>query len=1568
MNVVRLLLYFFFVLLVSCNNQVGDEEDNENNFIVDPNDLGKITFVNGNLDFGPVPIGTVHERYILVKNTGRLAISNFETFYDDEDFSLIFRYSGQSAEFPGANGTCTDRLEVNQTCLLSIAYLPTASVEHDVEFKLKYKDGLGYSEAATRIKSVSGTNGSIDVQPDIVNFGDIDFNDTKSLNVEVKNTGELDLRILSIILEQGTDTLFNIDFSDPLTTCSSTDQILSENDTCNLVVKVDTNLVSVYDDYFHYFEINFLENPTTTAVSTLRTDVRAGVYSLEGVLETTPLVKFQNLISGSTKNISFQLRNIGHNAAVVKSVNSPAMSDLNFNIDTTDCTNLSNEIFAAPGEVIIPPNTICILNATMSPIVTLGTQSFNYPNLNLSYDNLKTGIVNTLDIALEGNIIKSGFIETFDDLDAPANNWVVPANTLVSNDSRIFEAATFKIKHSGDTPVTIGTFSLSGQGREYLSVTESCNQVLNVGDECTFTVTLLPTLTVYNTLLDTLINANLKIQYTDESIDLSNNFVQREIDFAITGNLDLKSELVFEEYDGSASRSGESVANSALLEKIYIRNIGGISESTFSLQISNTTNFSAVNTTTVDSDGIKNCLELIATSTALNPQDQCFYEMRGLAAVNGNVATNLNIVFGATSEVSDVYALDVEFVDTAKIATIDSEAGDKVTYITYVADYPGVGSSTSTGDASVTRKYSTAATVATSQITLNTISTNFDLAVVDGGLGAIGTQETITFSLGNSGGFPLGINSVSVSSGSAIYKTSSGCKTGANVSSGSECQASFDVNYLSSALENSEIEIKYTLGDKVSPDDVNFIEYTSYVKVYYKGYDPATVANLNPYEGVSSISELELATTVGPDNTTSKTFKIQNDGTQTATDIHYALLLNGSITTLTGGSGEELVFPDYVAGASPIEEYLLNNTGTCTNAAGNDMNATGDCVFGVEFNPNSLGITNYEVQLRYFNGATYTTETFDLKTTGLSPAKIDVGEVLGNFPFYEHDFEGQVIDQTYTHEISLTNTGETDATNFTHDMAGGSFLFEDNSSTSPTCGATIAAGSTCYLNLVFNPVFANIGVNENKNFIATYETGAIAGTMLTEQIEINSKGLTENIRSKHYGWDEVYSIGYNEAYADELNAAGGNYLPESLGYISFTWFSMDDADGDADKYFVFKSSKDDIDIYADSPHAVISRDGSATYTYEDKNVTNTPLKVFYYKVVPEKNGAISQILSSDYPIADLRIIIPNKFESLVHKFMMNRDICKSMDLADTTLASFDPDSNGCEYLDENNAPVMVNHDYDLSVDMFETSGLYQSTNAIINSSQGVPLEMNFDNSLLHCESKSVTYSSSESFFSTAFEKSLPNRLEHSVYAALESGSFYDSTLCGYDVTDPLTGNQVDCQSKFLIEQAAGGLKEWTTSQVSGFGKGETTTYTSFTDSLINNIDYTKHFQTVSGINTKNHLDPIALDNTCLNLATGIAEREGPLGCVGEHYATFTDDPGSAGPKVIDISTEAANTRFMLWHFNSDLSGQNITVNAQAGGGASIGEAPQNNSSIYTTEFVPSVTPRGGARCVTRIGY
>ena len=1566
MNVVRVLLFLLLSLFVSCNGQV-DDEDNEKNFIVDPNDLGKITYVNGNLDFGPVPIGTVHERYILIKNTGKLAITDFETKYDDEDFSLIFRYSGQTAEFPGENGTCTNRLEVNQTCLLSIAYLPTTSVENSVEFKLRYKDGLGFSESSMQITSLSGTNGSIDIQPDIVNFGDIDFNDQKSMNVAIKNIGELDLRILNILLEQGTDTLFDIDFNDPLTTCVQVDQILGENESCNLAIKVDTNAVAVYDDYFHYFEISFLENPTASSTSTLRTDVRAGVYSLEGILETTPLVKYQNIITGSSRNLSFQVRNIGHNAAVVKTINSPAISDLNFTIDTTDCTNLSNEIFAAPGEVIIPPDAICILNANLSPLVTMPTQAFAYTNLSIDYDNLKTGIVTTPDIALEGNVIKSGFIEILDDLDVSASSWNSPT-TIVSNDSRIFESATFKIKHNGETPVTIESFNLSGQGREYLNVTESCNQVLNVGDECTFTVTLLPTLTVYNTILSTIINSNLNIQFTDESIDPSNNFIQRDIDFTVSGNLDLKSELVFEEYDAGAARSGNSVANSAVFEKIYIRNIGGIAEDTFSLQNSNTTNFSAVNSTTIDGDGVSNCLQLIATSTQLNPQDQCFYEMRGLSAVNGDFATNLNIVFGSTSEVSDVFALDISFINPAQIATTNSSAADKVSYITYNAAYPGVGSSTSTGDASVSRKYSTGSSVATSQITLNTIATNFDLAVIDGGLGAIGSQETITFVLGNSGEFPLGINSVTVTSGNALYKTSSGCKTGASIASGSDCEASFDVNYLNSSLENSEVEIKYTLGDKTNPDDVNFIEYTSYVKVYFKGYDPATVANLNPYKGASILSELELATTTGPDNSISDTFKIQNDGAQIATDIHYALLLNGSIVTLTGAAGEELVFPNYVAGASPIDEYLINDSGTCTGGSGNDINSAGDCVFGVDFNPGSLGITNYELQFRYFNGATYVSEVFGLKTTGLTPAKLDVGEVLGNFPFYEYDFEGQVIDDTYTHEISITNTGETDATNFTHDLSGGSFAFEDNSTTSPTCSTTIAAGTTCYLNLVFNPVFTNIGVEENKNFIATYETGAISGSMLTEQIEINTKGLTENIRSKHYGWDEIYSMGYNQAYADELNGAGGSYLPENLGYISFTWYTMDDADGDADKYFIFKSTEDDIDIYNDSPHAVITRDGSATYTYEDKNITNTPLKVFYYKIVPEKNGAISQIVSNDYPVSDLRIVIPNKFEALIHKYMMNRDLCKLMDLTDTTLPSFDPVSNGCEYLDKNNAPMFVNNNYDFSVDMFETSGIYQSTNTIINSDQGVPLEMNFDDSLAHCESKSVIYSSPESFFTNSFEKTLPNRLEHSIYAALESGEFYDASLCLYDEVDPLTGDQVDCQSKFLIEQAVGGLREWTSSQVSGFGKGETTTYTSFTDSLINNIDYTKHFQSIQGINSKNLLDPVALDNTCLNLVTGIVEREGALGCVGDNYATFTDDPALAGAKVIDISTEAANTRLLLWHFNSDLSGQNITVNAQAGGGESDGEATQNNSSIYTTEFIPSISPRGTARCVTRIGY
>lgn len=1563
---VRLLLSFL-VILFSCNSSNQDEK--KNNFDIDPSQLGKLSFVNGDLDFGPVPIGTTHERLIQIKNTGKLPISDFETFYDDEEFSLIFRYSGQTAEFPGDNGTCGQRLDVNQTCLLSVSYLPTSSTTYDIEFKLRYKDGLGNSDSVMRIKSLSGTNGDLSVEPSIVNFGDIDLNDQAKIVVNLKNNGELDLKIQDFFLEQNGESLYNLDFNDTQTTCVQSNHILRGSEECNLAVTINTSLVSTYGDYLGYFEVNYLEAPTATELKTFRSDIRSGVYSLEGILETTPLLKYQDMISGSQRNISFQLRNIGHNGAVVKTVNSPVASNLNFNIDLSDCTNLADEIFNAPNEVIIQPGQICIMNATLSPDVSLATQAFSYPNLSITYDNLKTGLITTPDIVLEGDVTKSGFIDITDMSDVAASSWSAPT-TFISNDSRINEVGAFKIKHNGETPITFTSFQLSGQGREYLTVSESCNLVLNLTEECGFNLTLNPSLTVYNSILETIINSTLTITYTDESIDLNGSFIERQVSFSVGGNLDLKSVLVFDEFDAGASRSNESVANSAVLEKIYVRNIGGLPESIFSIQISNPTNFSAVNTNIVDDDGERNCLDMINTGDSLSPQDQCFYELRSLATVNGNVSTNLEVVFGAGLEVSDPYALDTTYVNVAEIATLNVADRDKASYITYNGSYPGVGSSTSTGDASVSRKYSGEATVDVSQISVNTISTNFDLAVIDSGYGSIGSQDIVSFNIGNNGEYPLGINSVIVTTGSAVYKTASSCKTGTNVSSGSECTVSLDISYANLTLENSEIEIKYTLGDKASPDDVNFIEYTSYIKVYYQGYDSSSVANLNLYKSASPTSSLTLVETFGPDNTEIDDITFQNDGTQNATDIHYAILLNGTIQQLTGGAGEEIAFPNFVAGSSPIDEYFRNNSGVCNNASGNDINTGGDCTFDIQFSPSSLGITNYQILFRYFNGVTYVSEYFDLSTDGITPAKIELGQVLGTFPFYEHNFGGQVIDSSYSHEVSLTNTGETDALNFNHEFIKGSFELQDASTSSPTCTGTITAGQTCYLTLVFNPVFTNIGTQENRNFLANYETGQLSGAVnLTENIELNGIGLTENIRSKHYGWDEIYSMGFNQDFADQLNLNPlNNYAPEDLGFISFSWYSMDDVDGDADKYFIFKSDKDDIDIYNDSPIATINRDGSSIYSYVDENILNIPLKVWYYKIVPEKNGAISNILKGDYPVADLRIVVPNKFESLVHKYMLNREVCKLMDFTDTTQSSFDAVSNGCEYLDKNSSPVLVNFNNDLAVDMFETGSNYHTSNGLYNSPQDTPVALNFENALSHCESKEVTYLSSESIFSTSFPKTLPSRVEHMIYSAKISGETYDSVDCVYDLIDPLTGDALDCQSKFLIEQSIGGLPDWTTSEVSGFGKGVTTTHGGYIDDSIKNIDYTKHFQNISGLNYKDLKDPVSINNTCLNLHTGIAEREGALGCLGDNYAEFTDDPGSAGPKVFDISSEADNTRFGLWYFNADLSNQNITINAQAGGGQALGVPDLETGSFYTTEFVPSINPSGGARCVTRIGY
>ncbi len=1573
-----MLKYLLIIMFLFSCNPAGKDEEVKNNFEFDRSQLGKITFVGGDLDFGSIAVGSTHDRLIEIKNTGKLAVDEFEKFFDDENFNITFRFSGAENKFPGDNGTCEDYLDVQESCFLSFTYSPLVSETKNVEFKMVYDDGIGRSESTTRIKSFAGIEESLLVEPSIIDFEKIDFNTQKELVVTFSNPGELSILDINFSLDQDSETLYSLDFSDSDTTCYQ-NMFLDGGASCKLSFKVNSSMVSIYDNYTAQYLVDYKNYSDQQTIKSLQGDIITGVYSLEGILELTPILDYKNMISGSSKIIGLQVKNIGHNDAIVKSFSTSLASSL-FNIDLSDCTNLNNENFNAPNEVIIEPGSICVLNGTLSPDSTMTTQTILANDLFFSYENNKTGIVNTTNSTVTANITKSGDIEVLDESDIAFPVWSIPA-AFISGDSRIFESVDLKLSHLGETAVTLNSFQITGTGSEYLSISESCPSLLtSVDSSCTFVLNMNPDLTAYQGSGNTNISASLRINFYDESITPMQDPIPRSLYLPISGTLDVKSHLVFEKFNSTPSVDNKTVAQSAFLEKVYVRNIGALPESTFSIQISNATNYSAVNQNTVDSNGIRNCLDMNNSGDSLNPQQQCFYEMRVYSATNGTFTTNLTVNFGS-GNTSDPFTVNTEVVDVAKISVNDVAPVDYASFITYNADYPGVGSSTSSGDGSVSRMYSGQKTVGNSEITTLPITANFDLAIIDFAYGVVGETGVKNFKLKNTGEFFLGINSVSVVdiynetlsspvTDGITYRTSSGCKAGASVNGDSDCTIDFDINYPDDDRRRAQIEIKYTVGDKTNPDDVNYIEYTSYALVYFQGYNASNAADLKFYDGASILSDIELIETYGAENSSSMDVKIQNDGVLSATDIHLALGQNGQVLELTGAGDEEIDLSDFVAGSGDLSEYFRVGTSVCNNSSGNDIFVSGDCVFDLTYLAKTKGETEYDILARYHNGVTYVSKTVPLKTIGLEPARLEIRNALGAFPAYNYNFEKQVIDETHVFEVKIQNTGESSAENILIDYTAGKFSFENASTQTPTCGTQLPADEICYLNLRFDPVFADIGTQISRNIISSYETGEIlSAAPVVDTFEINALGFTENIRSKHYGWDEIHASGFNQDFADALNLNPANdYAPEDLGYISFSWYSMDDVDGAVDKYLIFRSSQDDIDIYNDTPVATIIPDGSNVYTHIDESVSNTPLKVWFYKVIPEKNGAISNILEADYPVVNLRIIIPNKFESLVHKYMMNREVCKSMDLADTTLSSFDPQANGCIYQNSFGADLYVDKDYDITVDFFETSSDYLTGSFNYNAPGSDPVQLQFNAALSHCESKSVNFNSTSPIFLNTFKKTLPNRFDHMIYSLNVTGETYLSSNCEYDSTDPLTGDAIDCQSKFLIEQSVGGLPEWSTSRVSGYGIGEQTNYTAFLDDVIQGFNFTKIYPALgAGANSAKFQSPSVVGGSCFDLTDGVLKKKGPNGCDTQNLAELTLDPLLAGPRVIDTSSLDTNSDFILWYFDSDVTSQNITLNSQVGGGDLLGQPAKNNSSRYTVEFAPSLL-LGGARCVTRVGY
>lgn len=154
----------------------------------------------------------------------------------------------------------------------------------------------------------------------------------------------------------------------------------------------------------------------------------------------------------------------------------------------------------------------------------------------------------------------------------------------------------------------------------------------------------------------------------------------------------------------------------------------------------------------------------------------------------------------------------------------------------------------------------------------------------------------------------------------------------------------------------------------------------------------------------------------------------------------------------TGVTGGGLSSPfDFKGGSYP------GTGGTC----GSTISAA--CTIVVTFNPTTSGVSNDTIQISYNDGKETQSATRAITGTGNSPAILTINSGSA------YDFGDLLITNSLEATLTVTYSGETDATGVSGSGLSAPFAFKDGSypGTGGTCGATIS--SNCTVVITFSP-------------------------------------------------------------------------------------------------------------------------------------------------------------------------------------------------------------------------------------------------------------------------------------------------------------------------------------------------------------------------------------------------------------------------------------------------------------------------------------------------------------------
>lgn len=1594
--------YFYllaFLLLASCNPQQNSKNiDGKNDTLKFSKDqLGVLTSQGDFFDYGRILLEAEKKKFIELRNTGKLPLRFTRTTFGGKKAHESFFYSGLEKSFPGDGGDCGEELRPNHSCQVSLSYQPMRRKEEEVKIQIYYTNGLREDFEEIKLKGYGGEKAALALSIERLNFPISDKNDLKEQSFSVRNDGGQIAENISISLNQDPDSagrnLFSIIPSK--TTCPLNEGKLSIGENCEITIQSQVAIDQEYKNYTGNLQVEYRYNPDSSELERAVLDISHRVLSIEGILSIPEThLNYGNVVNGSIVPKNFLISNSGYKDLILDSI-SIAGDHSSINVDIRNCTERDNERYTSDHKLILAPDESCILAFIFSPNFGSLPVDFSASQVKFMYNNGKDSLLKISEtMSFQADLVQPAKLVIVEDSGhtLAQDVWNLGAS-FVANDTRYNASKKYLIKNTGENLAK--SIRVETSGSPYISVTHDCPIIMVKDVECHMEIFYTPLKSIYDSHGNSLdIISQTKVLYeAGDSASLGNPRVSQTI-VETSGTMDDQPRLIFSQGD---SGSVEGVFSSSVFHDIEVKNVGAKPEGSFTLSLSNTSNFFIVEDASLTQiEGKPNCAHLDGEAGVLPSGGICFYRIRSYETSAGEVTSQIVLNFQGGTVSSTAYNLTANFVGPAKLALDSPTPSSKARVTSYGSfNYPGVGQSTGLNAGGLSKTYSSSArSVDPSKMNFPSLpgAETFDFAYMELGYNAYGQDNRGGFDLKNIGDFPMEIRGISISEVRNLISLtdvtaqnyfsldgSASCgepsqSSPKNLSKDGTCSLAFNYRIPNTNIYRVKIKLDYTLGHKVSGESPTLKEYSSYISVYMKGYNRGNFAQITPVLPSNILTEgAQLSSVFGGDNTANSLVKLKNTSTHTGTELHYTLMSGDERVDILSAQAP-LKGEGFTALSSPMENYMSLSTTKCSGSVQDQMGANETCDLSLTYQPTEETEKTITFYYRYHNGLTYEEGSFPLHLKGLKPAEITVKDLDIIGTNYSFNFEDKVVGQDHVKTFEIKNSGAVPAMNLS--LNSESLPFKIRPTTDPEltpCESSLDGDATCHMDLVLSPTDSHIGGDINNNLTFSWNSGLLSGgSPVSENFKIFGRAYIEERHSLHQGWTSIKLAGFNKDFAVERGVPDQE---DNFGFVEFKWNAMigDGPQGrDITSYLIFKKKTSEFNIKSDRPYREINVvSGQKEYSFLDNHTDNAPGSVWYYYVVPKRgNTHISKVDTQKNPIGVLRAIIPHSHTVSLHRYMASLEVCKKMGFDINNSSHLDLSNNGCRYKNEVGEEKVFSVSYDLHMDRYEAGEVYRDQVTPPNAPGDRLARANFNNARSSCQRKKVHFSSTDPSFNQFFSKDLPNRREH-FYLSVKTGG-YDTAQCKTTGAEPKNGGFLDCRSDYGLENMVGGLKEWTLSQVNGFGRGVNTSLgggqsdRTFTGERFGNL-----FTPVkAGYNRFliSH-EQNGASMKCFNTLTGTFAAKVSGLCTGEYLLDITLDQSQENASTLYLGGEDPKADFRIFYPGSPIGSSGLGIYALAGGGDNLEVGMKGeNYSPYTTHIDLSIDEQAGFRCSLRIPY